>query len=71
MALRYIFEGLEIYSVDTFTGEFQPEMMEVCRQAGMAECVRQREMVYRNGRLWDRVIMSMRQDQWLQIHNEE
>lgn len=71
VALRYIFEGLEIFSVDIFTGEFQPEMMEACCQAGMIECVRQREMVYRHDRLWDRVIMSMRQDQWLQINHEE
>lgn len=71
MALRYVFEELDIYSVDSFTGEFQPDVMEACRQAGMTECIRQREMVYRAGRLWDRVIMSMRQDEWLQLHNEE
>jgi RimJ/RimL family protein N-acetyltransferase len=70
MALRYLFEGLEIHSVDIFTGDFQPEMMEACRESGMAECVRQREMVYRNGQLWDRVIMSMQQEKWIKLHNE-
>jgi len=71
MALRYVFEGLEIYSVEIFTGDFQPEMMDACRAAGMLECVRQREMVYRGGRLWDRVIMTMQQDKWLELHNED
>jgi len=71
MALRYAFEELGSYSVDSFTGEFQPEMMEACQQAGMRECVRQREAVYRNGRLWDRVIMAIDLDTWLERNDEE
>ncbi len=71
MTLRYAFEELGLYSIDCYTGEFQPEMMEACRQAGMRECVRQREMVYRNGRLWDRVMMVIQQTDWLQTPSEE
>ncbi len=68
MTLRYAFEELGLYSIDCFTGEFQPEVMDACRQAGMRECVRQRGMVYRSGRYWDRVMMVMQQSDWLQAH---
>lgn len=71
MTLRYAFEELGLYSIDCFTGEFQPEVMDACRQAGMYECVRQRGMVYRSGQYWDRVMMVMQQSDWLDAHGEE
>jgi RimJ/RimL family protein N-acetyltransferase len=71
MALRYAFEELGLFSIDCFTGEFQPEVLEACRQAGMVECVRQRDMVYRGGRYYDRLMMVMQFADWQQIHPGE
>ncbi len=71
MALRYAFEELNLYSADCTTGEFQPEYLEACRRAGMQERVRQREMVFRGGRLWDQVMMVMSQDDWRKQQREE
>lgn len=71
MTLRYAFEELDLYSLDCYTGEFQAEVVHACRQVGMYECVRQRDMVFRGGRYWDRVMMVMQRSDWLQTHREE
>ncbi len=71
LALRYAFEELNLYSVDCYAGEFQPDYLEACRRAGMQERVRQREMVFRAGRLWDRVMMVLNQADWQKLQHEE
>jgi RimJ/RimL family protein N-acetyltransferase len=71
VTLRYAFEELALHSVISYTGDFQADVLQACRQAGMQECGRQREMVFRAGRYWDRVVMAMDQPEWLKLYNEE
>lgn len=71
MALRYVFEELHLYYVSTGTAEFQPVMLETLLAAGFKPAVRQRQMAYRDGRLWDRLIAGMSLVDWQTLHPEE
>jgi RimJ/RimL family protein N-acetyltransferase len=64
MGLRYGLEELGLYSMYTSTGEYEPEVKQGLEAAGFHEAVRQRENVYRDGKLWDRVFMEILQDEW-------
>ncbi len=71
MALRYVFEELGLYHVYAYASDFDDEKTSAYRAAGMQLEVRQRQMVYRGGRTWDRLIYGMLQREWFAIHPEE
>lgn len=68
MALRYGLEELGLYSMHTFSGEYESEVRYALEAAGFKAVVQQRENVYRAGKLWDRLFMEILQDEW-KIHN--
>lgn len=70
LALRYGLEELGLYSMYTSSGEYELEIMQALQAAGFNEAVRQRENVFRGGRLWDRVFMEILQSDWLHNHVE-
>lgn len=64
LALVYGLEELGLYSLYTSSGEYEPEVKQALEAAGFKEAARQRENVYRDGRLWDRVFMELLQEDW-------
>lgn len=66
IALTYAFEELSLYYLTVTSGEFEPETLAAYQRAGMQIAVRQKDMLFNSGRLWDRLILGMQQDQWLQ-----
>ncbi len=66
ITLRYIFEELGMHHTQTWLGSHDEIRAERYRQAGLTVEVRQRQMVYRQGRLWDRLLMGILQQDWLQ-----
>lgn len=64
MALRYGLEELGLYSIFTVTHEAEPELMAAYLSAGFKIAVRQRENVFRNGKLIDRMYVEILQDEW-------
>jgi RimJ/RimL family protein N-acetyltransferase len=70
LALVYGLEELDLYSLYTSSGEYEPEVKQALEAAGFKEAVRQRENVFRDGRLWDRVFMELLQADW-KIRGEE
>lgn len=65
MALRYTFEELHLYFLNTVSAEFEPETLAAYQNAGMKAVVRQKDMLYRHGRYWDRLMMGILQEEWL------
>lgn len=65
MTLRFIFEELGMYHTQTWLGSQDEIRTARYSQAGMVMEVRQRQMVYRQGRLWDRLWMGSLQQDWL------
>jgi len=70
LALVYGLEELDLYSLYTSSGEYEMEVKQALEAAGFKEAVRQRENVFRDGRLWDRVFMELLQDDWKIRSNE-
>ncbi|MHB8933760.1 MAG: GNAT family N-acetyltransferase [Bellilinea sp.] len=64
MALRYGLEELGLYSIYTTLSDDEPEVMAGLQNAGFDIAVRQRENIFRNGKLRDRIFMEIHQDQW-------
>jgi len=64
LALVYGLEELGLYSLYTSSGEYEPEVKQALEAAGFKEAARQRENVFRDGRLWDRVFMELLQEDW-------
>ncbi|MEW6181379.1 MAG: GNAT family protein [Chloroflexota bacterium] len=71
MGLRYAFEELDMAVVASSTGEFQPQVLKTCLDLGMQIQVRQRQMVFSQGKYWDRLILSMAQTEWKTRNSEE
>lgn len=70
LALVYGLEELDLYSLYTSTGEYEPEVKQALESAGFHEAVRQRENIFRDGRYWDRVFVEILQTEW-KIRNAE
>lgn len=64
MALRYGLEELGLYSIYTTLSDDEPEVMAGLQNAGFDIAVRQRENIFRNGKLKDRIFMEIHQDEW-------
>lgn len=71
LTLRYLFEELGMYHSQTWLGSHDDRRVERYIQAGMAVEVRQRQMAYRQGRLWDRLLMGILQEDWLRSNAGE
>jgi RimJ/RimL family protein N-acetyltransferase len=71
MAIRYGLEDLGLYSMVTTTGEYEPEIINSLQAAGFTIAVRQREAVFRDGRLWDLILMELLQEEWKKKSQEE
>ncbi len=69
--LRYCFEELHMYYVTTLGAEFKPDHLKAHIDAGMQIEVRQRQMIYWQGRFWDRLILGISAQQWNQRNTEE
>lgn len=70
LALRYGFEELGLYSIYTATGDFEPEILKALTDAGFNISVRQRENVFRFGKLWDRIFVEILQEAWVHQSGE-
>ena len=64
LAMVYGLEELGLYSMYTSSGEYEPEIKQALEAAGFQEAVRQRDNVFRDGCLWDRVFMEILQEDW-------
>ena len=71
MALRYGLEELGLYSIHTTLCNDEPEVLAALEKAGFQIAVRQRENVFRNGKLRDRIYMEIHQDVWKKRISEE
>ncbi len=71
MTLRYAFEELSLFHTHIWTGSHDEARLEHLIEAGMKIEVRQRQMVYRNGRLWDNLSVGISQEDWLKKNSEE
>lgn len=71
MTLRYAFEELSLYHTHNWMGSHDENRLAHLTQAGMSVEVRQRQMVYRNGRLWDCLSVGISQEDWLRKNSEE
>ena len=71
MTLRYAFEELSLFHTHIWLGSQDDARLTRLVRAGMSVEVRQRQMVYRNGRLWDRLSVGIAQEEWLQMNLEE
>lgn len=65
LALEYAFLELNLYRVAFGTVEYRADQMRTVEDAGFTLEVRQREMIYREGRAWDTLIYGMTRDEWL------
>ncbi|HWQ04395.1 MAG TPA: GNAT family protein [Longilinea sp.] len=65
MALRYAFEELGLKHTVTRLGGHDEFHLERMQKAGMTLEVRQRQMHFRGGKLWDRWLVGMSRDEWL------
>jgi RimJ/RimL family protein N-acetyltransferase len=54
-----------LYFLNTVSAEFEPETLAAYQNAGMKAVVRQKDMLYRHGRYWDRLMMGILQEEWL------
>lgn len=70
MALRYGLDELGLYSIYTSSGDYEPDILQALLDAGFTSTVRQRENVYRNGRLWDYCFLELLQADWKNRNNE-
>jgi len=70
LALVYGLEELDLYSLYTSTGEYEPDIKLALESAGFREAVRQRENIFRDGRYWDRVFVEILQADWKIRHAE-
>jgi RimJ/RimL family protein N-acetyltransferase len=70
MVLRYIYTELNLYRVSISTPEYDHRLLQLYREAGFTEEVRQREYCFRNGQLWDRLIFGQLRDEWLDVELE-
>lgn len=64
IALRYGLEELGLYSVHTTICDDEPEVMAALQNAGFDVAVRQRENIFRDGKLRDRIFMEIHQEEW-------
>lgn len=71
MALRYAFEELGVYRAFTTLGSHDESRLNRLIKAGMTIDVRQRQMFYRQGRLWDLYELGMSREKWLDLHSGE
>lgn len=71
MALRYGLEELGLYSIHTTLTDDEPDVLAALEKAGFQIAVRQRENVFRNGKLRDRIYMEIHQDEWKKSITEE
>jgi RimJ/RimL family protein N-acetyltransferase len=65
IALRYSFEELGLYRSFTWLGSHDEIHLARLLKAGMEINVRQRQMYYRHGRLWDKYELGMSRDNWV------
>ena len=65
MTSRYAFEEMSLFHTHIWLGSQDDARLARLIRAGMSVEVRQRQMVYRNGRLWDRLSVGITQDDWL------
>ena len=71
MTLRYAFEELSLFHTHIWLGSQDDARLARLIRAGMSVEVRQRQMVYRNGCLWDRLSVGISQDEWLRKNLED
>lgn len=71
MVLRYGLEELGLYSIHTTLCNDEPDVLAALEKAGFQIAVRQRENVFRNGKLRDRIYMEIHQDEWKKRISEE
>ncbi|GAP15334.1 acetyltransferase [Longilinea arvoryzae] len=71
ITLRYIFEELGLHHTQTWLGSHDDARTARYTRSGMAVEVCQRQMVYRQGRLWDRLSMGISQQDWMQLNAGE
>lgn len=64
MAMRYGLEELGLYSICISTNESEPEVLAALQNAGFQIAARQRENIFRNGRLLDHIYLEFHQDEW-------
>jgi len=53
MALAYIFDELNLNRAETYVAEYSLEEMTHCENEGFVQEIRRRQVLYRQGRLWD------------------
>lgn len=70
MAVCYGLEELGLFSICTSISEDEPEVLAALQAAGFQIAVRQRENVFRNGRLLDRIFLEIHQDEWIKRNSE-
>lgn len=71
MTLRYAIEELGLVHTHTWLGAHDETCIQRFLKAGLAVEVRQRQMLYRQGHLWDLLAMGMSREKWLEIHPGE
>ncbi len=70
MAMAYGLEELGLFSICTAASDDEPEVLAALQAAGFNIAVRQRENVFRNGRLLDRIFLEIHQDEWKKENSE-
>lgn len=68
LTLRYAIEELGLVHTNTWLGAHDETRVKRFFQAGLELEVRQRQMVYRHGRMWDRLGLGISREKWLSIH---
>lgn len=71
MTLRYAFEELGLNHTVTRLGGHDEVHLADLQKAGMTLEVRQRQMHFRHGKLWDRWLVGMSRQDWLANQNGE
>jgi len=74
LALVYAFEELNMFRASILVPEYDFAAGEACQAAGFQVEVRQREILYRDGRYWDLLHFGLLCEDWLagrEVHREQ
>lgn len=70
ITLEYAFRELNLFRVAFGTVEYRADQAASAEKAGFTLEVRQREMIYHDGRVWDTLIYGLKQEEWLANKSE-
>ncbi|MEW6651646.1 MAG: hypothetical protein AB1453_15835, partial [Chloroflexota bacterium] len=70
MAMRIVFEELDMNFLVMSSGEFAPVTLNLLLASGLKIQVRQRKYVFCHSRFWDRLLLGMSQTEWKSLRRE-